>query len=103
MYKLPERRGGGGEVIRAMPERKHLFLYEVFPKTFCDKSAYIQFFPHNPVFRSERVPKSSRTPFVYFNEPARFGQFVKYTLFRSTFCPHLVPISAAEDPHFTQN
>ena len=33
MYKLPERRGGGGgEVIRAMPERKHLFLNEVFPK-----------------------------------------------------------------------
>ena len=33
MYKLPERRGGGGggEVIWAMPERKHLFLYEVFP------------------------------------------------------------------------
>ena len=34
MYKLPERRGGGGgEGIRAMPERKHLFLNEVFPKT----------------------------------------------------------------------
>ena len=33
MYKLPERRGGGwgGEVIWAMPERKHLFLKEVFP------------------------------------------------------------------------
>ena len=35
MYKLPERRGGGGgggaEVIWAMPERKHLFLNEVFP------------------------------------------------------------------------
>ena len=30
MYKLPERRGGG-EVIRAMPERKHLFFREVFP------------------------------------------------------------------------
>ena len=38
-------------------------------------------------------------PFVYFNELARFGQFVKYTLFRSPFCPHLVPISAAEGPH----
>ena len=25
-------KGGGREVIRAMPERKHLFLYEVFPK-----------------------------------------------------------------------
>ena len=24
-------RGEGGEVIRAMPERKHLFLKEVFP------------------------------------------------------------------------
>ena len=33
MYKLPERRGGGGgEVIWAMPERKHSFLHEVFPK-----------------------------------------------------------------------
>ena len=32
MYKLPERRGGGGEVIWAMPERKHSFLKEVFPK-----------------------------------------------------------------------
>ena len=32
MYKLPERGGGGGrEVIRAMPERKHSFLKEVFP------------------------------------------------------------------------
>ena len=32
MYKLPERRGrGGGEVIWAMPERKHSFLNEVFP------------------------------------------------------------------------
>ena len=30
MYKLPERRGGG--VIWAMPERKHSFLHEVFPK-----------------------------------------------------------------------
>ena len=26
MYKLPERRGRGGEVIRAMPERKHSFF-----------------------------------------------------------------------------
>ena len=32
MYKLPERGGGGGEVIWAMPERKHSFLKEVFPK-----------------------------------------------------------------------
>ena len=35
MYKLPERRGGGGGgggVIWAMPERKHSFLHEVFPK-----------------------------------------------------------------------
>ena len=31
MYKLPEKGGGGGEVIRAMPERKHSFLQEVFP------------------------------------------------------------------------
>ena len=35
MYKLRERRGGGGrgggEVIWAMTERKHLFLKEVFP------------------------------------------------------------------------
>ena len=32
MYKLPERRGGGeGEVIWAMPERKHFFFHEVFP------------------------------------------------------------------------
>ena len=32
MYKLPERGGGGGgEVIWAMPERKHSFLNEVFP------------------------------------------------------------------------
>ena len=28
MYKLPERGGGGGEVIWAMPERKHSFLHE---------------------------------------------------------------------------
>ena len=26
----------------------------------------------------------------YFNELARFGQFIKYTLFRSPFSPHLV-------------
>ena len=34
MYKLPERRGGrgGGEEIWAMPERKHSFFQEVFPK-----------------------------------------------------------------------
>ena len=32
MYKLPELGGGGGgEVIWAMPERKHSFLKEVFP------------------------------------------------------------------------
>ena len=32
MYKLPERRGGGGgEGIWAMPERKHFFFHEVFP------------------------------------------------------------------------
>ena len=36
---------------------------------------------------------------LYFNELARFGQFIKYTLFRSPFSPHLVPISAAESPH----
>ena len=29
-----EGEGGEGEVIRAMPERKHLFLYEVFPNTY---------------------------------------------------------------------
>ena len=34
MYKLPERRGGGGEEIWAMPERKHSFLHEVFPKIY---------------------------------------------------------------------
>ena len=34
MYKLPERRGGGGGgEIRAMPERKHSFFQEVFPYT----------------------------------------------------------------------
>ena len=36
MYKLSEMGGGGerggGEVIREMPERKHSFLKEVFPK-----------------------------------------------------------------------
>ena len=31
MYKLPEMGWGGGEVIRAMPERKHSFFQEVFP------------------------------------------------------------------------
>ena len=31
MYKLPEMGAGGGEVIRAMPERKHSFFKEVFP------------------------------------------------------------------------
>ena len=30
MYKLPEM-GGGGGVIRAMPERKHSLFWEVFP------------------------------------------------------------------------
>ena len=38
----------------------------------------------------------------YFNELARFGQFIKYTLFRSPFSPQfgdLVPISVAEGPH----
>ena len=34
----------------------------------------------------------------YFNELARFGQFIKYTLFRSPFSD-LVPISFAEGPH----
>ena len=35
MYKLPEMGGGGWgrEVIRAMPERKHSFFKEVFPKS----------------------------------------------------------------------
>ena len=35
MYKLPKRRGGGegGEVIWAMPERKHSFSNEVFPNS----------------------------------------------------------------------
>ena len=34
MYKLPERGGAReGEVIRAMPERKHSFFQEVFPYT----------------------------------------------------------------------
>ena len=28
------RNGGEGEVIRAMPERKHFFLREVFPKLY---------------------------------------------------------------------
>ena len=32
MYKLPEMGEGGGEVIWAMPERKHSFFKEVFPK-----------------------------------------------------------------------
>ena len=32
IYKLPERRGGGGgEVIQAMPERKHFFSQDGFP------------------------------------------------------------------------
>ena len=35
MYKLPERRGGGGEEIWGRPERKHSFLNEVFPKVGC--------------------------------------------------------------------
>ena len=35
----------------------------------------------------------------WHNELARFGQFIKYTLFKSPFSPHLVPISAAEGPH----
>ena len=34
----------------------------------------------------------------YFNELARFGQFIKYTLFRSPFSPLLVPFSATEGP-----
>ena len=38
MYKLPERRGGGGEVIWAMPERNPFFSCEVFPKQHCDES-----------------------------------------------------------------
>ena len=35
-YKLPEM-GEGGEVIQAMPERKHSFLQEVFPNTKKEK------------------------------------------------------------------
>ena len=31
--QVARKRGRGGEVIWAMPERKHLFLNEVFPKT----------------------------------------------------------------------
>ena len=34
MYKLPKRRG---EVIWAMPERKHSFLHEVFPNPLCSQ------------------------------------------------------------------
>ena len=34
----------------------------------------------------------------YFTELARFGQFIKYTLFRSPFSPLLVPFSATEGP-----
>ena len=30
--QVARKKGRGGEVIWAMPERKHLFLYEVFPK-----------------------------------------------------------------------
>ena len=30
----PKEGEGGGEVIRAMPERKHLFVKEVFPLAF---------------------------------------------------------------------
>ena len=37
MYKLPERGGGGEEVIWAMPERKHSFLKEVFPNSEIEK------------------------------------------------------------------
>ena len=36
---------------------------------------------------------------IILNELARFGQFIEYTLFRSPFSPHLVPISADEGPH----
>ena len=30
--QVARKRGRGGGVIRAMPKRKHLFLWEVFPK-----------------------------------------------------------------------
>ena len=35
---------------------------------------------------------------LYLNELARFGQFIKYMLLRSSFSPLLVPFSAAEGP-----
>ena len=30
--QVARKKGRGGEVIRAMPERKHSFLHEVFPE-----------------------------------------------------------------------
>ena len=46
MYKLPERGGGGGgEVIWAMPERKHSFLKEVFPFISSDNHIIIKIIP----------------------------------------------------------
>ena len=51
MYKLPERRGGGGgEVIWAMPERKHSFLNEVFPKVsnLCSGNTFQIHFASSP-------------------------------------------------------
>ena len=54
MYKLPERRGGGGgEVIWAMPEINRFFLCDVLPKGgsnfplqkyYNTKSKYVSFF-----------------------------------------------------------
>ena len=37
-YKLPKM--GGGELIRAMHERKHFFLHEVFPYQYCCNSQH---------------------------------------------------------------
>ena len=49
-----------------------------------------------------KVPFSTHLVNIFFkktnNELARFGQFIKYTLFRSPFSPHLVSFSAAEGP-----
>ena len=43
MYKLPEMGGGGGGEIGAMPERKHSFSQEVFPKSHSYKHKYFWF------------------------------------------------------------
>ena len=76
MYKLPERRGGGGEVIWAMPERKHSFLHEVFPYTekhFKKNTLLLDFLPQaEKVFTCTLCGQYTKQP---YHVPIKMGRW----------------------------